>query len=96
MHELLIRMHAEDGTLIAPADFLPPAERFGHLPAIDRWVIAQAARLAAEQPGRCLAVNLAAKTIAEPGLVGYIAAQLSAWGADPADLTFELSESDVM
>jgi diguanylate cyclase (GGDEF)-like protein/PAS domain S-box-containing protein len=96
IHELLIRMRAEDGTLIAPADFLPAAERFGQLPAIDRWVIARAAGLACEQPGRCLAVNLAAKTIAEPGLVGYIAAQLSACGADPGDLIFELSESDVI
>jgi diguanylate cyclase (GGDEF)-like protein/PAS domain S-box-containing protein len=96
MHELLIRMRAEDGTLIAPADFLPAAERFGYLPAIDRRVIAQATKLAHQQPGRCLAVNLAAKTIAEPGLVGFIASQLSANSANPSDLIFELSESDVI
>jgi diguanylate cyclase (GGDEF)-like protein len=67
MEELLIRMLAADGKLIAPGDFLPAAQRFGVMPAIDRWVIAQAAALAAASPGRRLAVNLAANTIAEPG-----------------------------
>jgi hypothetical protein len=43
-----------------------------------------------------VAVNLAVKTIIEPGLVAYIAAQLEASGASPGDLTFELSESDVI
>ena len=48
-----------------------------------RWVITQAARLAAEQPGRCLAVNLAANTIAEPGLVAFITDTLKEAAADP-------------
>ena len=33
-----------DGGLVMPGVFLPPAERFGLIPAIDRWVVAQAAR----------------------------------------------------
>ncbi len=96
IHELLIRMRGEHGALIPPNDFLVPAARFGYMPAIDRWVISQAARLGATRPGRCLAVNLAAQTIGEPGLVDYIAEQLSAAGAEAADFVFELSESDVI
>ncbi len=96
MRELLIRMTGEDGELVSPNRFLPAAARFGYMPQIDRWVIAQAARLAAEQPGRCLTVNLAANTIAEPGLVAFITNTLKQTGADPADLVFEISEADVI
>jgi diguanylate cyclase (GGDEF)-like protein/PAS domain S-box-containing protein len=96
MLELLIRMSAPDGKLVPPGRFLHAAARFGYMPAIDRWVISQAAALANSAPGRCLAVNLAATTIAEPGLASYITDTLHAAGADPADLIFEVSESDVI
>ncbi len=96
MFELLIRMCATDGELVAPGRFLHAAARFGYMPTIDRWVISEAAHLAGVTPGRCLAVNLAATTIAEPGLVAYITDTLRAAGADPADLIFEVSESDVI
>ena len=96
MQELLLRMRAQDGQLISPDRFLHAAARFGYMPAIDRWVIAQATRMAAATPGRGLAVNLASKTISEPGLIAYITKQLRASGADPADLIFELAEADVV
>ncbi len=96
MHELLIRMRSDSGQLIAPHRFLAPASRFGYMPAVDRWVIKQAAKLSGISPGRRLTVNLAAKTIAEPGLVDFIIEQISNAGGDPADLVFELSEADVI
>ncbi len=96
MHELLIRMQADDGQLILPDRFLHAAARFGYMPAIDRWVIAKAAQMVAATPGRRLAVNLAAKTIGEPGLIAYITNQLHLAQANPADLIFEISEADVI
>jgi diguanylate cyclase (GGDEF)-like protein/PAS domain S-box-containing protein len=52
--ELLLRMKGEHGKLIAPGAFLPAAERFGLIHAIDRWVVARAIQLIAEsdQDGR--------------------------------------------
>src|SRR6266508_5908195 len=35
--ELLLRLRDEDGSLVPPAAFLPAAERYDLLPAIDRW-----------------------------------------------------------
>ena len=35
--ELLIRMCGDHDELVAPASFLPVAERFGQIGAIDRW-----------------------------------------------------------
>ena len=46
-HELLIRMLGHDGELITPGRFLPAAEEYGLILDIDRWVVRQAAGLAA-------------------------------------------------
>ena len=48
-HELLLRMRGADGELISPAAFLPVAERFDLMAAIDRWVVTRAIRLLAER-----------------------------------------------
>ena len=96
MRELLIRMRSETGQIIPPARFLEPAARFGYMPEIDRWVIGKAAQLAALEPGRPLAVNLAAQTIIEPDLVDDVTAQLALAGARPQDIIFELSEAAVI
>jgi PAS domain S-box-containing protein len=88
--ELLVRMHAEDGTLVMPGEFLPPAERFQLAPLIDRWVIGEAARLAA---GRRVEVNLSGQSVGEASLVEYVEAQLAEAGADPSNVVFEITET---
>lgn len=37
--EVLLRFIDEDGAVVAPGRFFPAAERYGLMPAIDRWVI---------------------------------------------------------
>ena len=37
--ELMLRMRDDDGSLIQPIEFIPAAERYNVMPAIDRWVI---------------------------------------------------------
>lgn len=37
--EMLLRLVDEQGALVAPGQFFPAAERYGLMPAIDRWVI---------------------------------------------------------
>jgi PAS domain S-box-containing protein len=91
--ELLLRMVSRDGEVIPPGEFLPAAERFGLIVEIDRWVIAQAARLAAED--RRVEVNLSPRSISS-GLIDYIRAELRDAGADPANLIFELTETALM
>jgi PAS domain S-box-containing protein len=89
--ELLVRMLSDSGDdLIMPSDFLPPAERFGLAPAIDRWVVARAAQLARDQR---VEVNLSAQSLGDGALTGYIEGQLAASGADPANLVFEITET---
>jgi PAS domain S-box-containing protein len=91
--ELLLRMIDRDGNVISPASFLPIAEEAGLIVEIDRWVIAQAARIAAQ--GRRLEINLSGKSI-DQRLLAYIASELRAAGADPTNLVFELTETAIL
>ncbi len=63
--ELLLRMKGERGKLIAPGAFLPAAERFGLIHAIDRWVVARAIQLIAESMGPIprVGINLSGESV---------------------------------
>lgn len=92
--ELLIRMRSRDGELIPPGDFLPAAEKHGAIRDIDRWVIAQAADLAAR--GIDVEINVSAASIGDPGLIAHIEAELERTGADPSRLVFEIAETTLI
>jgi len=40
-YEILLRLKNQKGKILTPGAFMPPAERFGLMPEIDRWVIDQ-------------------------------------------------------
>ena len=92
--ELLIRMRTSDQELVAPASFLPVAERFGQIGAIDRWVIDQALELLRE-PGdhRILHVNLSGATMTDPELIDTLPAEIAREASDPTRLAFEITET---
>jgi PAS domain S-box-containing protein len=93
--ELLLRMVGRNGEIIAPGSFLPVAEKFGLIVEIDRWVISQAAKRAA-QSGRVIEVNVSAESVGTRDLIGFIGRQLADTGADPAHLIFEITETALM
>jgi diguanylate cyclase (GGDEF)-like protein/PAS domain S-box-containing protein len=96
-HELLLRMRAADGELIGPSDFLPVAERFDLMPAIDRWVAANAIRMvgAERRRGRELTVevNISGGSTGDPELLALIERELRAADVDPAQIIFEITET---
>ena len=58
-YEALIRLRAEDGTLMAPLEFIPLAEELRLIDKIGAWVLREACRAAATWPdGLTVAVNL--------------------------------------
>jgi PAS domain S-box-containing protein len=89
--ELLLRMRSRTGELVMPDVFLPSAERFGLIGTLDRWVIGQAARMAAH--GRAVNVNLSAQSLGDPQLSGLIEKLIEREDADPALVTFEITET---
>jgi PAS domain S-box-containing protein len=93
-HELLIRMLDETGAVVLPQHFLPVAEEFGLIRDIDRWVIRQAAEVAAY--GHPIAVNLSAESLGDPMLLAFVEHELTRTGAAPADIVFELTETGLL
>ncbi|MDD5390581.1 MAG: EAL domain-containing protein [Gallionellaceae bacterium] len=93
--EALIRLRDETtGELIAPGQFIPVAEKSNKILEIDRWVLAQVARLLASQAaGPAIAVNISGRSFDDPGLPGYIADLLHSQNINPARLLIEVTET---
>ena len=89
--EILVRMVEPDGSVLAPAAFLPTAERFGLILEIDRWVIAHAIETAAVKGP--ITINVSARSISDPALPHHVAAALRRCGTDPANVVFEITET---
>lgn len=77
-HELLIRLRDEGDSLILPGEFVPAAERYNVITAIDRWVARRAADLILERakcglpPTLLLAVNVSSASICERAFIEFI------------------------
>lgn len=91
--EILVRLVDEGGGLIAPGAFLTAAERFGLMPALDRWVVTRSIGLLAASPGRNLFVNLSGTSLGDRGLLAEIEALVVASALPPGALTFEITET---
>jgi PAS domain S-box-containing protein len=92
--ELLLRMVDEDGSVVEPCAFLPIAERWGLMSEIDRWVVRQAAAMAAR--GVRAQFNLSALSIGEPAVLGEIEKSIGSSGVDASLLVVEVTETAIM
>jgi diguanylate cyclase (GGDEF)-like protein/PAS domain S-box-containing protein len=95
--ELLLRMRDDYGNLIAPSAFLPAAERFGLIHAIDRWVVSRAIQMIAQggdAATRPVGVNLSGDSVVgDPHLLETIERELKESSVDPSMLIFEVTET---
>jgi diguanylate cyclase (GGDEF)-like protein len=98
--EALLRWQHPRHGLLAPAEFLPLAERTGMMGELTRWVVdaalAQARAWQDEGIEVPIAVNLAAANILDAALPDAVAEQLAHYGVPGERLTCELSEHTVM
>ncbi|HUR85937.1 MAG TPA: GGDEF domain-containing phosphodiesterase, partial [Solirubrobacteraceae bacterium] len=96
-HELLVRMLGRDGDIIPPSAFLPMAEPYDFIQAIDRWVVGRAIDLIAHAPNLApdviFEINLSAKSLADTELPTFIARRFGSSGVDPSRLVFEVTET---
>ena len=97
-YEVLLRMRAEDGEIIPPMAFIPSAERYGLMAAIDRWVVhaafADCARRESSgaKAGTC-AINLSGTSVCDESFNAYVHAQIAHFGIDPSQICFEVTET---
>ena len=96
--EVLLRLINVDGSLLAPMAFIPAAERFGLMPRIDRWVIANACQNIAEVRARhgavptCL-INLSGASVTDAGIAEFVASQLARFSLPRCSIGFEVTET---
>ena len=97
--ELLLRMRDDNGSDILPMAFIPAAERYSLMPALDSWVIGETLRLcnrylSARQGQQCLfAVNLSGSSLKDPVFRQKLLAQLQDNPATGPHLCFEITET---
>jgi diguanylate cyclase (GGDEF)-like protein len=98
--EALVRWRHPELGAVSPVEFVPLAEASGLISALTSNVL----RLSLDalrrwhDSGRFIgvAVNISARSLDDPVLVGQVAAMLTASGVEPRWLTLEITESSVM
>lgn len=100
--ELLLRLIDEDGTLVAPCRFVGAAERYGLMPAIDRWVLQhllledrgrRLAEVVARAPGTHFGINLSGASLNDEKFPAFVEDALRRTRVPGAALCFEITES---
>jgi diguanylate cyclase (GGDEF)-like protein len=96
-HEVLLRLKADNGKLIAPDAFLPAAVRFGLMAEIDTWMIENAIKALAEfRHGNLelrFSINLSTNAFEAENLAAFIASQLRKCDVPPDCVIFEITEN---
>lgn len=97
-YELLVRMVDEHGRLVPPAAFIPAAERYDLMPAIDRWIIAKAFSFLANahacgHVGLCFAINLSGASLNDGRALSFIREQFAVHGIPNQAICFEITET---
>ncbi|MEM9508153.1 MAG: EAL domain-containing protein [Cyanobacteria bacterium P01_E01_bin.35] len=102
--EVLLRLQDEQGQLILPGAFIPAAERYNLMPAIDRWVISH---FMANYYSHCqnnnpnqiplcnsiYAINLSGASINSQQFRLFLKEQFDRFNIDPATICFEITET---
>jgi diguanylate cyclase (GGDEF)-like protein/PAS domain S-box-containing protein len=98
--EILLRLLDERGELVPPMAFIPAAERYNLMPAIDRWVIRTVfATISREQAEggavfEICAINLSGGSIGDEGFLDYVREQFAHFPVvRPQSICFEITET---
>ena len=98
--ELLLRLRDDNGGLVPPTAFIPAAERYHLMPAIDRWVISTAfGQLSrqleagdAAQMGVC-AINVSGASLGDDEFLDFVQSQFVVHRVPHALVCFEITET---
>ncbi|MDA8384071.1 MAG: EAL domain-containing protein [Betaproteobacteria bacterium] len=93
--EILLRLVMPSGEVVSPATFMPAAERYQLMPAVDRWVIhTLLARHLDRGAERTLwAVNLSGASLNDDGFLGFVRDEIASAAVSPDMLCFEITET---
>jgi EAL domain-containing protein (putative c-di-GMP-specific phosphodiesterase class I) len=98
-YEILMRMN--DGTLVLPAAFVPAAERYHMMPAIDRWVIENVFALLQRALSQDrnnhatdrIAINLSGQSLCDDQFLEFVVDCFVRHHISPTMICFEITET---
>jgi diguanylate cyclase (GGDEF)-like protein len=93
--EVLLRLVDDEGALFSPGSFLPAAERYHLMPAIDRWVIAHTFALLRKQrtSAPVCSINLSGQSMSDESFLEFILAELGNARVPCHRICFEITET---
>jgi EAL domain-containing protein (putative c-di-GMP-specific phosphodiesterase class I) len=98
--EVLLRLQDEGGDLVPPMSFIPAAERYHLMPAVDRWVIATAFGVLAEYAAAGLldsfgicAINVSGASLSDDEFLDFVQRQFVHHRIPHAAVCFEITET---
>ncbi len=101
--EVLIRMEAEDGSIIGPGSFIPSAERYGLMTSIDRWVLENTTiawnrlkKIGRPLADRVFTVNLSGPTLLDESFIDFVMMTFKTHNANPSAFCFEITETSAI
>lgn len=97
--EILLRLKGDNDEYLSPANFLPAAERYHLMPAIDRWVVAQTLRVLDENfvfekyPNLVFTINLTGQSLSDPTFENFVGHALDKYEFPKKSICFEITET---
>jgi len=96
--EVLIRLEDKDGKIISPMAFIPPAERYGMMQRIDRWVIEEVFKEYTklhEQSNKLysFSINLSGTSLTDASLGDFIEKMFERYNVPFKSICFEVTET---
>jgi diguanylate cyclase (GGDEF)-like protein/PAS domain S-box-containing protein len=99
-YELLLRMRGEHGELVHPVEFIPAAERYNLMPAIDRWVVQHALGALAHyrvdgdaRDAYTVSINLSGNSLNDDRFLDFLINELQSHDLSPSAVCFEITET---
>jgi diguanylate cyclase (GGDEF)-like protein/PAS domain S-box-containing protein len=98
--EILLRMLDEAGRIVLPGAFMPAAERYGLMLALDRWVVKRSLRAlsATSHSGGdvTFAINISGQSLGAADFLDFVTEQIHATRVAPNRLCFEITETSAV
>ncbi|MBF4208509.1 MULTISPECIES: EAL domain-containing protein [Pseudomonas] len=101
--EILLRLHDESGRIILPDSFIPAAERYGLMTALDRWVVRSVFKVIRQcldeqrdGPLAMCAINLSGSSIGDDKFLEYLQRLFAEFAIPPHMICFEITETSAI
>ncbi|MDW9405297.1 EAL domain-containing protein [Pseudomonas soli] len=101
--EIPLRLHDESGRTILPDSFIPAAERYGLMTALDRWVVRSVFQVirqcldeGREGPLAMCAINLSGSSIGDDKFLEYLQRLFGEYDIPPRLICFEITETSAI